>query len=64
MMVYDKPPFAIAGRKSLGTSSPKDLEGKILGAPPPDGHGLNFLHLHPQIILMLIKLRLNLLALS
>ncbi|MEL7150096.1 MAG: ABC transporter substrate-binding protein, partial [Pseudomonadota bacterium] len=37
MMVYDKPPFAIVGRKSLGVSDPKDLEGKILGAPPPDG---------------------------
>lgn len=37
MMVYDKPPFAIVGRKSLGVSEPVDLEGKILGAPPPDG---------------------------
>ncbi len=37
MMIYDKPPFAIVGRKSLGVSGPKDLEGKILGAPPPDG---------------------------
>ena len=37
MMVYDKPPFAIVGRKSLGVSEPGDLEGKILGAPPPDG---------------------------
>ncbi|MCG6882346.1 MAG: ABC transporter substrate-binding protein, partial [Silicimonas sp.] len=37
MMIYDKPPFAIVGRKSLGVSEPKDLEGKILGAPPPDG---------------------------
>lgn len=37
MMVYDKAPFAIVGRKSLGVSSPADLEGKILGAPPPDG---------------------------
>ena len=33
MMVYDKPPFAIVGRKSLGVSEPKDLEGKVLGAP-------------------------------
>ena len=31
MMVYDKPPFAIAGRKSLGVTTPSDLEGKILG---------------------------------
>lgn len=37
MMVYDKPPFAIVGRKSLGVETPADLEGKILGAPPPDG---------------------------
>ncbi len=37
MMIYDAPPFAIIGRKSLGVSSPKDLEGKILGAPAPDG---------------------------
>ena len=37
MMVYDKPPFAIIGRKSLGVSEPADLEGKVLGAPPPDG---------------------------
>jgi NitT/TauT family transport system substrate-binding protein len=37
MMVYDKPPFAIVGRKSLGVEGPSDLEGKILGAPPPDG---------------------------
>ena len=42
MMVYDKPPFAIAGRKSLGVSSPNDLEGKILGAPPPDGAWAQF----------------------
>ena len=37
MMVYDKAPFAIVGRKSLGVEAPADLEGKILGAPPPDG---------------------------
>jgi len=37
MMVYDKAPFAIVGRKSLGVSAPADLEGKVLGAPPPDG---------------------------
>jgi NitT/TauT family transport system substrate-binding protein len=36
-MVYNKPPFAIVGRKSRGVSSPKDLEGRKLGAPPPDG---------------------------
>ncbi len=37
MMVYDKPPFAIVGRRSLGVEVPSDLEGKTLGAPPPDG---------------------------
>lgn len=42
MMVYDKPPFAIVGRKSQGVSSPKDLEGKTLGAPPPDGAWAQF----------------------
>ncbi len=42
MMVYDKPPFAIAGRKSLGVSQPKDLEGRVLGAPPPDGAWAQF----------------------
>ena len=36
-MIYNAPPFAIVGRKSLGVSVPKDLEGKILGAPAPDG---------------------------
>lgn len=36
-MMYDKPPFAVIGRKSQGvTSDPKSLEGKTLGAPPPD----------------------------
>ncbi|MEO1702455.1 MAG: ABC transporter substrate-binding protein [Pseudomonadota bacterium] len=42
MMVYDKPPFAIVGRKSQGVSEPKDLEGKTLGAPPPDGAWAQF----------------------
>lgn len=42
MMVYDKPPFAVVGRKSLGISAPKDLEGRILGAPPPDGAWAQF----------------------
>jgi NitT/TauT family transport system substrate-binding protein len=36
-MVYNKPAFSIVGRKSRGVSTPKDLEGKKLGAPPPDG---------------------------
>lgn len=42
MMIYDKPPFAVVGRESLGVSSPKDLEGKRLGAPPPDGAWAQF----------------------
>ena len=33
-MVYNRPPFAIVGRKSRGISDPKGLEGKRLGAPP------------------------------
>ena len=36
-MVYNKPPFSIVGRKSRGVAKPKDLEGKKLGAPAPDG---------------------------
>ena len=42
MMAYDKPPFAVIGRKSLGVEAPKDLEGKVLGAPPPDGAWAQF----------------------
>ena len=42
MMVYDKPSFAMVGRKSLGISNPKDIEGKVLGAPPPDGAWAQF----------------------
>src|SRR4051794_25507069 len=29
-MVYNKPSFAVVGRKSLGIAKPKDLEGKTL----------------------------------
>lgn len=37
MMVYDRPPFAIVGRKSRGiTTEVKSLEGKKLGAPAAD----------------------------
>jgi NitT/TauT family transport system substrate-binding protein len=36
-MVYNKPAFSIVGRKSRGVNKPKDLEGKKLGAPAPDG---------------------------
>jgi NitT/TauT family transport system substrate-binding protein len=35
-MLYNRPPFAVIGRKSRGISNPKDLEGKILGAPSAD----------------------------
>lgn len=37
MIVYDKPPAAIVGRKSQGIDSVASIEGKTLGAPPPDG---------------------------
>lgn len=36
-MVYDTPAFAIITMKRTGIAGPKDLEGKILGAPAPDG---------------------------
>ncbi len=42
MMIYDKPPFAVIGRKSLGIKSPADLPGSVLGAPPPDGAWAQF----------------------
>jgi len=42
MMVYDKPPFAVVGRKSQGINSIADLEGSVLGAPPPDGAWAQF----------------------
>jgi NitT/TauT family transport system substrate-binding protein len=42
MMVYDKPAFAIVGRHSQGVSTPADLEGSVLGAPPPDGAWAQF----------------------
>jgi NitT/TauT family transport system substrate-binding protein len=35
-VVYNKPAFAIVGRKSRGVVKPKDLEGRKLGAPPAD----------------------------
>lgn len=37
MMIYDAPPFSIVTLKKNGISGPKGLEGKILGAPAPDG---------------------------
>ncbi|MEL6480779.1 MAG: ABC transporter substrate-binding protein [Pseudomonadota bacterium] len=42
MMVYDKPPFAVVGRVSQGVSAPADLQGRTLGAPPPDGAWAQF----------------------
>ncbi len=37
MMVYDRPPFSIVGRKSRGvTAEVKSLEGKKFGAPAAD----------------------------
>ncbi|WP_208347917.1 ABC transporter substrate-binding protein [Pseudaestuariivita rosea] len=42
MMVYDKPPFAVIGRKSQGINGIEDLEGSVLGAPPPDGAWAQF----------------------
>jgi NitT/TauT family transport system substrate-binding protein len=37
MMGYDTPAFAIITLKKTGISKPKDLEGRVLGAPAPDG---------------------------
>ncbi len=37
LMMYDNPAFAIASVAKTGINKPKDLEGKVLGAPPPDG---------------------------
>jgi NitT/TauT family transport system substrate-binding protein len=37
MMVYDKPAFSIVSLAKSNIGKPKDLEGKVLGAPPPDG---------------------------
>jgi NitT/TauT family transport system substrate-binding protein len=36
-MIYDTPAFSIVTLKNKGINKPKDLEGKILGAPAPDG---------------------------
>ncbi len=41
-MVYNRPPFAVIGRKSRGVVKPKDLEGKKLGAPAGDGAFANW----------------------
>ncbi|HSA90376.1 MAG TPA: ABC transporter substrate-binding protein [Burkholderiales bacterium] len=37
MMVYDTPAFSIVALRKSGIAKPKDLEGKVLGAPAPDG---------------------------
>ena len=37
MMVYDTPAFSIITLKKNGIARPKDLEGKVLGAPAADG---------------------------
>jgi NitT/TauT family transport system substrate-binding protein len=36
-MVYDTPAFSIVSLKKNGIAKPKDLEGKVLGAPAADG---------------------------
>ena len=36
-IVFDKPPYAIVARKNRGITTPKDLEGKKLGAPSAEG---------------------------
>ncbi|PQO24454.1 ABC transporter substrate-binding protein [Rhodobacteraceae bacterium WD3A24] len=42
MMMYDRPAFAVIGRVSRGIETPEDLEGSVLGAPPPDGAWAQF----------------------
>ena len=37
MVMYERPPFAVIGRKSLGVTDAKSLAGKTLGAPATDG---------------------------
>jgi len=36
-VIYNQPPFAIVSLAKNGIKKPKDLEGKVLGAPAPDG---------------------------
>jgi NitT/TauT family transport system substrate-binding protein len=36
-MIYDKPAFAIGTTAKTGITKPKDLEGRVLGAPTADG---------------------------
>jgi len=42
MMVYDSPPFATLTLKKNNIRTPKDLEGKVLGAPAADGAWAQF----------------------
>jgi NitT/TauT family transport system substrate-binding protein len=42
MMVYDAAPFSILTLKKNNIRKPKDLEGRILGAPAPDATWVNF----------------------
>ena len=37
LMIYDRPAFSITSLAKSNINKPKDLEGKVLGAPPPDG---------------------------
>jgi NitT/TauT family transport system substrate-binding protein len=37
MMVYDTPAFSIVTLRKTGIARPKDLEGRVLGAPAADG---------------------------
>src|SRR5262245_58967242 len=37
MMIYDAPAFSIVTLKKTGSAKPKDLEGRVLGAPAADG---------------------------
>ena len=37
LMIYDKPAFAIGTTAKTGITKPKDLEGRVLGAPAADG---------------------------
>jgi NitT/TauT family transport system substrate-binding protein len=42
MVMYNRPAFAVVGRISRGVSTPADLQGRRLGAPPPDGAWAQF----------------------
>lgn len=42
MVMYNVPAFAVVGRRSLGVNTPADLQGRRLGAPPPDGAWAQF----------------------